>query len=139
MQRGSILPLAAGALALALTVVIGVTSVTSLAIERHRLVALAEATALRASESFDPARLRPGSEELVVPLESTRVRQAAQEFLTTLPAVRHEDLRLVLADTPDGRLARVVLQANWRPPVISEWIPVQLTIDAQAQSRAIIR
>ncbi len=139
MDRGSTLPLIAGALALAIAVSVAVSSATSLLIERHRLVALAEATALHSANSFDPALLQPGTGELVVVLESSRVRQSASEFLSSLPLVRHEQLRLVTADTPNGRVARVILQSTWRAPGLSQWLPVSMPIRAQAQSRAVIR
>lgn len=138
-QRGSTLPLIAGALALTVALVLGVVSATSLVIERHRLVALAEATALRAAESFDPARLRPGAGELVVPLDNARVNRAAREFLATTPSHAHTDLTMVVADTPDGRAARVILQSTWQAPVWSEFLPVTIPVRAEARSRAVIR
>ena len=138
-QRGSTLPLIAGALALTVALVVGVVSATSLIIERHRLVALAEATALRAAESFDPARLRRGAEELIAPLDNARVNRAAREFLATTPAHAHTDLRLIRADTPDGRRARVILQSTWQAPVWSQFLPVTIPVRAEASSRAVIR
>lgn len=138
-ERGSTLPLIAGAIALAIAVSFAVTSATSLIIERHRLVALAEAAALHSANSFDPALLRPGPGELIVPLQSSRVRESVAQFLGSLPEVDHNRLRLVAADTPDGRAARVVLQYTWRAPLLSQWLPVTLPIRAEAQSRAIIR
>lgn len=133
------LPLVAGALALALAVSLAVSSATSLLIERHRLVALAESTALHAADSFDPARLRPGAGALVVPLDSHRVRQAAADFLASTPPSRHDKLRLLRADSPDGTHARVILESTWQAPVVSEWLPVTMPIRASAQARSIIR
>ena len=133
------LPLVAGALALVLALSVAVTSATSLLIERHRLVALAESAALHAADSFDPAGLRPGPHGLVVPLESGRVRDATGEFLANLPTSTHRDLRVLRADTPDGTHARVTLQSTWDPPLISQWLPVSMPITATAQARSIIR
>lgn len=138
-ERGSILPLVAGAMALALAVTLGVASATSLTIERHRLVALAEATALRGAESFDPARLRRSGNEVVAPLESDRVADAALEFLRGVPEISHHGLRLVRGDTPDGRRARVVLEATWRAPLWSEFLPLSIPIRAEALSQSVIR
>ncbi len=138
-ERGSMLPLVAGALALVLALSLAVSSATSLVIERHRLVALAESAALHAADSFDPARLRPGSDGLVVPLDSSRVRAATAEFLVSLPPTSHRGLRMVRADSPDGRHARVTLQSTWHAPLLSEWLPASMPIQATAQARSIIR
>jgi hypothetical protein len=137
-ERGSLLPLIAGLMALVIALVFVVVSATSLAIERHRLHALAEATALFASESFDPAALRMGSGELVVPLTSGGVRREAIRYLSSVDH-RHLELSLVAADTPDSRRARVWLAATWRPPFVSAYVPVSLRVDAQARSRVMIR
>ena len=133
------MPLIAGLLALAIALVFVVVSATSLAIERHRLHALAEATALFAAESFDPATLRMGSGELIVPLTDDAVRREAVTYLSGGISHRHHELRLVLADTPDNRRARVRLSATWRPPLASAYIPLSVRMEAQAFSRAVIR
>lgn len=138
-EGGSILPLVAGAMALALAVTLAVVSVTSLTIERHRLVALAEATALRGAESFDPARLRRSGNEVLAPLESARVAGAAGEFLRGVPEISHHELQLVRADTPDGRRARVILEATWRAPLWSEFLPLSLPVQAEALSQSVIQ
>lgn len=137
-QRGSLLPLAAGLLALALTLLFGIVSVTSLTIERHRLMALAESTALAASESFDPGDLRMGAGELIVPLTDGGVRERARDFLQGIPH-RHEDLRVLAADTPDGRRARVILRSTWSAPLVTEFVPLRVDVTVEAFSRAIIR
>ena len=133
------LPLIAGLLSLVLAFTFLVASATSLVISRQRLHALAEATALYASESFDPGDLRMGSGELIVPLSSSGVRQAALTYLVGVGGSEFTDLSLLAADTPDGRRARVWLSATWQPPILSPFVPVSLRIDAQARSRALIR
>lgn len=138
-QRGSMMPLIAGLVALAMALMFVVVSATSLAIERHRLHALAEATALFAAESFDPGDLRMGSGELIVPLTNASVRREAVRYLSGGVVHRHHDLRLVVADTPDNRRARVRLSAVWRPPLVSAYVPVSVRLEAQSLSRALIR
>lgn len=138
-QRGSITPLIAGLGAVVLALVLVVVSATSLLIDRHRLHALAEAAALHASESFDPARLTMGPGELVVPLESSRVRHHAVAFLRSVPQPTVDEVVLVVADTPDGRRARVRLAGVWTPPLVSVYVPVRVTIVAEAYSRTRIR
>jgi hypothetical protein len=138
-EKGSLVPLIAGLAALVIALVFVVVSATSLLIERHRLHALAEAAALSAAESFDPALLRMGQGELVVPLSSDRVRADAARFLQTSGPHRHENLTLRAANTVDNRRALVVLEATWRPPVVSRFVPVSYRIVAQSRSRVMIR
>lgn len=139
LQRGSMMPLISGLLALAIALIFVVVSATSLAIERHRLHALAEATALFAAESFDPGDVRMGSGELVVPLTNQGVRREAARYLSGGVIHRHHDLRLVVADTPDNRRARVRLSAVWRPPLVSPYVPLSVRLQAQSLSRVLIR
>ncbi len=138
-ERGSILPLVAGLIALVLAFSFLVVSATSLVMTRQRLHALAEATALFASESFDPGDLRMGSGELVVPLTTSGVRSSAHSYLSGFGRSEFADLTLVAADSPDGRRARVRLATRWRPPMISPYVPLSLRVEAQARSRALIR
>jgi hypothetical protein len=139
LERGSMVPLIAGLAGLAVALMFLVVSATSLAIERHRLHALAEATALFAAESFDPGDLRMGSGELIVPLTNERVRRDAVSYLSGGIVHRHHDLRLVVADTPDNRRARVRLSATWRPPLVSAYVPLSVQMEAQSLSRVMIR
>lgn len=138
-DRGSMVPLIAGLAGISIALMFVVVSATSLVIERHRLHALAEATALFAAESFDPGDLRMGSGELIVPLTNDGVRRGAVTYLSGGVVHRHQDLRLITADTPDNRRARVRLSATWRPPLVSAYVPVSVRIDAQSLSRALIR
>jgi hypothetical protein len=137
-ERGSIFPLIAGLLALALAAVIAVSSVGTLTLERHRLMALAEATALRASESFDPSQLRREGQGVKAPLTSSAIHTAARNFISSTPH-RFDSLRLVSADSPDGERARVVLETTWRAPLLSEWLPAEVTVRAEAWARSIIQ
>lgn len=132
------LPLAAGLVALSLTFLYGIASLTTLTIERHRLMALAESTALAASESFDPGDLRMGSGELVVPLTRRGVGERASRYLEEVSA-QHTNLQLLAADTPDGRRARIVLRSTWVAPWTTEFIPLQIEVTVEAFSRAVIR
>lgn len=138
-DRGSTIALIAGLIALVIALVFVVVSATSLGIERHRLHALAEATALFAAESFDPASLRMGPGELVVPLTNESVRREAARYLSRGGAHQHHELRLVLADTPDNRRVRVRLAATWQAPLVSAYVPVRVTLQAQSHSRVMIR
>ena len=137
MQRGSLLPLVAGLLALSLAAMVAISAVTSLTLERHRLVALAEATALRAAESFAPQSLSRSGSGVVAPLTHGAVRAVAVESLRH-QIHSHRDLRLIRADTPDGLRARVVLQSVWHTPIWSEFLPLAVPVRAEAYSRSIV-
>lgn len=137
-EQGSITPLIAGSLALALAFILGISSVTSLTLERHRLVALAEQAALHGADSFDPAQVTRTGGVVRAPLESSRVLRQVGRFLEQVSVNRHDQLRLVRADTPDGLRARVVLSSRWAPPMLSEFLPWSMTIRAEALSRSLI-
>lgn len=137
-DRGSILPLIAGLLALSLSAVMAVSSVTSLSLERHRLVALAESTALAAADHFDPSRMTRSGGEAQAPLTSKSVREAAVDYLSSA-AIRLDSLRLVSADSPDGRRARIVLAATWTAPLVSEFVSISVPLRAEAWARSVIR
>jgi len=138
-ERGSMLPLLGGAIVLILVIIFGVSSATSLLIERHRLFALADSAALAGAESFDPARLRQGVDGIVVTLESPRVRESVAQFFSMTDLSGFDSLRVERAETRDGRSAEVELSSLWRPPVASAFFPVSLRIRAEARSQAFIR
>jgi len=137
-ERGSILPLIAGLLALAVAVLVAVSTVSTLTLERHRLMALAELAALRSSESFDPAALRREGSRVRAPLTSVAVASATRGFLASTPH-DFDSLQVIRADSPDGERARVILEARWRAPLLSEWVPVELPVRAEAWARSVIR
>lgn len=138
-QRGSILPLTAGLLALCIALTLAVVSATSLTITRHRLVALAESTALAAADSFDPALIRRTGAEATAQLSDEGVRQRASEFLRAHPDLPVEPVWLERADSPDGLRARVALATTWYPPVGSEFVPLSVRLRAESLSRSVIR
>ena len=137
MQRGSMLPLMAGLLALVLTISLGVSALASLTIERHRLQALAETIALRSAESFDPASLRLQSGKVFTPLTESTIRDVARETLRSTSHL-HDELVLRVATTTDGQSAEITLQSTWRPPVLTEFVPASLPVRASARAQAII-
>ena len=137
-ERGSILPLIAGLLALAVAVLVAVSTVSTLTLERHRLMALAERAALRSSESFDPASLRRESSGVRAPLSSAAVASATRDFLASTPH-DFDSLRVIRADSPDGERARVILEARWRAPLVSDWVPLELPVRVEAWARSVIR
>lgn len=138
-DRGSILPLVAGALALGLAMIFGVTSATSLLIERARLYSLADAAATAAAESFSPGRVRLTSSGVVAPLSSVDVRRSVGEYLSLAGTGDLDALVVESATTPDGIVAEVVLSSLWSPPVVSQFFPPALRIAVSATSQVIIQ
>jgi len=138
-ERGSILPLIAGAVALGLGMIFGVTSATSLLIERARLYALADAAASAAAESFAPERVRLTSSGVVAPLTSGDVRRSVGDYLLRAGTGSLEAVAVESARTPDGIVAEVVLSSAWSPPVVSEFFPPSLRISVSATSQVIIQ
>jgi len=137
MQRGSMLPLMAGLLALVLTISLGVSALATLTLERHRLQALAETIALRSAESFDPAFLSLQSGKVFAPLTESTIRDVARETLRSTSHL-HDELVLRVATTTDGQSAEITLQSTWRPPVLTEFVPASLPVRASARAQAII-
>jgi len=137
MERGSMLPLMAGLLALVLSISMGVSSLASLTLERHRLLALAETIALRSAELFDPARLRLQSGTIVTPLTATGIREVARETLRNT-SHHHDELMMGVEPSHDGQSALISLQSTSRPPFFTEFIPASIPVRAHARSQAII-
>lgn len=129
---------------LVLLLVTAVVSASSVHLERKRLLALADLTALAAADALDEAayysRSSVGPDRGLVVVTPTTVRQSAEAHLLASPAsADFEHLTLVAATTPDSRTAEVTLAAVARPPLLSQataaWsdgIRIQVTASARA-------
>ena len=138
-ERGSILPLVGGAVALALIMIFGVTSATSLLLERQRLYALGDFAAVVAAESFSLQNVRLTGVGVEAPLTSGGVLASVENYLSRAGVGALRDVKIERAHTPDGRVAEVTLSSRWSPPVISDFFPQQLQLLATARAQAIIR
>ena len=138
-ERGSILPLVGGAVALALIMIFGVTSATSLLLERQRLYALADSAAVVAAESFSLRTVRLTGAGVDARLTSGGVLDFVENYLSRAGVGALRDVKIERAHTPDGRVAEVTLSSRWSPPVISDFFPQQLQLLATARAQAIIR
>ncbi|WP_022881255.1 pilus assembly protein TadG-related protein [Gryllotalpicola ginsengisoli] len=137
-EDGSILPLVFGFFAVALALVLVATAATSLFVERSRLYTLADGAALAGAETFDAAGLSAESGGEVVPqLDSEEVRHGASVYLDAATAGRSTPVALVWAGTRDGRSATVRLAEQWRPPVVSAFVPAGVRIEVEAASRPV--
>ncbi len=138
-DAGSVLPLIAGASALALAVILVVTAVTSLYLDYKRVLSIADAAALVGAEAYDLGQIVVEGDTVVAVLDSARVRGAVESHLrdAVAGAVPVDDLRLVRATTVDGRSATVVLSARWAPPLLTPFIPEGLAIEATSTARSV--
>lgn len=127
------LPLVAGLFALCGVLVIGIIDSTDLAIHRTRLQTNADASALVGAESYDPLAANFTGGLLDVSLENGKVRAAVENFATEIG----EGIVVVEAGTPDGKTAVATLEQVWSPPLLSDFLPVTLTITADASARAV--
>jgi hypothetical protein len=137
-EEGSILPLVFGFFAVALALVLVVSAATSLYLERSRLYTLADGAALAGADSFALDTARLGADGAVRPqLDDARVKQAASDYLGVATADRRTRVVLVDAGAPDGRSARVRLAEDWRPPLVSVFVPRGVHLEVQGSARPV--
>ena len=132
-ERGSMLPLVAGLFALCGVLVIGIIDSTDLAIHRTRLQTNADAAALVGAETYDPLSAIFAGGRLDVSLDSAKVRAAVENFVGGLG----EGILVASAGSADGKTAVVTLEQVWKPPLVSDFLPVALRIGADASARAV--
>jgi hypothetical protein len=132
-ERGSMLPLVAGLLALCGVTAVGIIDSTDLALERTNLQSTADMAALVGAESFDPRRARFDGQNLVIRLTNRGVRRAVNSFVRDTT----DGVRLLSALTPDGVTAQVSVRTNWIPPLGSQFFPASFPIEASASARLI--
>lgn len=138
-DRGSILPLIAGAALLGLVIIFGVSSATSLLVERHRLFALADATAVVAAENFTPRTVFMTSTGVVAPVTSAEVRESAVSYLAAIGPGRLKNLRLERAESINGQAVEVAVSSEWTPPLVSDFFPGSLRIGVTARAQVFVR
>ncbi|MCU1446681.1 pilus assembly protein TadG-related protein [Cryobacterium sp.] len=122
---------------LALLVVLIVVAATSLYLERKKLFTLADGAALAGAESFPLDAVAVDAGELHAALTSPEIRAAASAYLAAAPHPGVEGLVLSRADTVDGQSATVTLQAWWRPPVLTLFVPDGLPVEVTAVARSV--
>lgn len=126
---------------LALLLVTAIVSASGIHLERKRLLALADLTALAAADSLESGSyFGPEARTDVVTLTPGSVRAAAEAHLATSPeAGRFGRLTIIDATTTDGRTAQVTLGAVARPRLLS-WVTapwsdgVALRVTARARA-----
>jgi hypothetical protein len=133
-EEGSSLILVIFSSVLALSVALAGASATSLYLERKRLLDLADSASLAAADGFRLDQVRVVGDTLSVSLDSATVQAAAHTFLRdachTSPCPQ-----LVRAYTADGTSATVELSGVWKPPIVSDYLPLQVPLRVTATAR----
>lgn len=121
-----------------LLLVAAVTAATGVHLERKRLLALADQTALAAATAVDGPRYYTREDERLVTLTEASVRAAAEGHLAASGTAGLRGLR-VAGTWTDGRSAEVTLESVAHPPLIgwltqawSDGVPLRVTSRARA-------
>ena len=130
-ERGSLLPMVAGLVALCGIAVVGIIDSTDLALARTSLQSTADMAALVGAESFDPLTAQFDGTSLAVRLTNPQVRRAARAFVSE----SNDGTSLVSASTPDSVTARVTVRSTWTPPRGNQFFPVRIQLEATASAR----
>lgn len=123
-DRGQIMLLSIGFAVVAIALVLVVTAVSAIYLERKQLLALADAIAADAADAVDEgAYFGEGRPEVpAIPLTDASVQAAAQDYLDVAPEAVIGDFRglavVAPTGTPNGTMAEVTLSAIVRPPVV---------------------
>lgn len=128
-DRGSILPLMAGYLALALAVVLVCLNGIDLLVAQRRIDALADAAALAASDGFE---IVPGPRGVALELDPQTAHDQAAEVVRVSPG----SARLVDVHLSGPTTARATVSDLWRPKLLGIIVPSEVTLTAVGTSRA---
>jgi uncharacterized membrane protein len=129
---GTVLLLTIGYAMLALAAILVCVDATSMYLAQKRLDALADAVALAGADGF--ALTLDGSDPRAT-LTSRGVHDQADALIRDVGG----EARLVAADTPDERSARVTVADTWHPPVLTLFVPQGVELRATATSRTALR
>ncbi|MFS0700014.1 pilus assembly protein TadG-related protein [Cellulomonas sp. 179-A 4D5 NHS] len=136
-----------GLVVVALLLVTVVVSATGVHLDRKRLLATADATALEAADAlstgsyFDPSTSGGTTSGGQILLTDRAVEGAARAYLAENPEISDRFVRLELVDTAavDGRSAQVRLRALVRPALVS-WVTAPwsdgIVLEAESTARA---
>lgn len=132
---------------MALLLVTVVISATGVHLDRKRLLATADATALEAADAlsagsyFDPSTAGATTSGGQILLTDRAVEAAARAYLAQNPQISDRFVRLELVDAAavDGRSAQVRLRALVRPALVS-WVTAPwsdgIVLEAASTARA---
>lgn len=138
-ESGSILPLIIFYAFLCIVLVLLVSAITSLYLERERLFALADGAALAGAESYELGEVAVTDGKLRPTLQTPAVAMAVDDFLGSAVARGFDGLTVNDAASADGRSATVRLSAVWHPPVVSILVPAGVRIQVTSTARSVFR
>lgn len=128
-ESGSILPLMAGYLALALAVLLMCVNGIDLLVAQRRIDALADAAALAASDGFE---IIPGPSGVALELDPQIAREQAAEVLRVSPG----SAWLVDVQLAGPTTARATVSDLWEPKLLGVIVPRGVVLTAVGTSRA---
>ena len=127
-EQGSIMPLILGYLVLAIALIYVCVCATDLYIAQKRLDSVADAAALAGADGF---RVQVDGAAIRAELDDA----AIQEQAVAVIGVLDDGVALAAAGSPDGVSARVTVRTSWTPPLLSDFVPALLTLEATGTSR----
>lgn len=130
-DEGSVLILTLGYAFLAIALILVCVDATSLYLAHKRADSAADAAALAGADGFTLS-LAGGTPSAT--LTDAGVYDQASAVLDALGTAA-----LVSATTPDGVSARVTVEVQWHPPVLSVFVPDGWTVSSTATSRTALR
>ncbi|GGO59438.1 hypothetical protein GCM10010910_02400 [Microbacterium nanhaiense] len=128
-ESGSILPLMAGYLALALAVLLVCVNGIDLLVAQRRIDALADAAALAASDGFE---IIPVPSGVALELDPQIAREQAAEVLRVSPG----SAWLVDVQLAGPTTARATVSDLWEPKLLGVIVPRGVVLTAVGTSRA---
>lgn len=131
-EEGSMLLLTLGYLLLAIAVIFVCVCATDLYITQKRLDALADSAALAGADGFTLI-VNDGIPR--AELTDAGVEEQAAALVSALPS----EASIAAAGTPDGVSARVTVAVDWRPPLLSPFVPNGVRLESTATSRTALR
>ena len=138
-DSGQVLVLAVGFVAVALALIATVAAVTSVQLERKRLLSVADAAAAYAAGTYDETLFHSNLDRVgeetgnpVIVLTDASVAAGAQEYLDdSADVLSLRDVRLLSGKSPDGQTAVVELAGVARPALVG-WLMDVLDDDGGA-------
>ena len=122
------MPLILGYFVLAIALIYVCVCATDLYIAQKRLDSVADAAALAGADGF---RLQVDGDAIRAEVGDAEIREQAVAVIGVLG----EGVVLASAGSPDGVSARVTVRTDWTPPLLSEFVPALLTLEATGTSR----
>jgi uncharacterized membrane protein len=137
-ESGQLTVLVVGFMVLCLLLAGAVTGASAVYLEHKRLLSVADAAAQAAADSFTLADSVRGPEAPVATLRSERVRGVVNMYLERGGAsARFEELTVAaITGSPDGKSAQVTLSAVVRIPIVADFLPEGVRVDATSTARA---